>query len=182
MTEHVTRRRWLGSAVVTVLLAMGLVVTTLAIGLSVAERPDNIFSTGRIKLNLNDGDPVITESECLFEPGMTVNRSFFLKNDGAECWYRLYFSNVSGSLASVMEVTLSDGDTVLFSGKMGDLTQSRADWLGILPASGATGSYLPLRVTFHLPEGTGNAAQGGALQFDLCADGTQVRNNPDQSF
>ena len=44
MTERVTGRRWMGSAVVTVLLALGLVVTTLAIALSVAERPDNIFS------------------------------------------------------------------------------------------------------------------------------------------
>ena len=51
MTERVTGRRWMGSAVVTVLLALGLVVTTLAIALSVAERPDNIFSTGKIWLN-----------------------------------------------------------------------------------------------------------------------------------
>ena len=66
MTERVTSRRWLGSAVVTVLLALGLVVTTLAIALSVAERPDNIFSTGKIQLNLNDSKPVITEDEYLF--------------------------------------------------------------------------------------------------------------------
>ena len=45
MTEKITSRRWLGSAVVTVLLALGLMVTTLAIALSVAERPDDIFST-----------------------------------------------------------------------------------------------------------------------------------------
>lgn len=182
MTERVTKRHWLGSAVVTVLLALGLVVTTLAIGLSVAERPDNIFSTGKIKLNLNDSKPVITENEYLFEPGMTVNKPFFLKNEGADCWYRLYFNNVSGSLASVLEVTVSDGETVLFSGKMSDLTQSSADWLGILPAVGATGSYRTLTITFHFPEDAGNAAQGGTLQFDLCADGTQVRNNPGQSF
>ena len=36
MTEKITSRRWLGSAVVTVLLALGLMVTTLAIALSVA--------------------------------------------------------------------------------------------------------------------------------------------------
>ncbi len=175
MTERVTSRRWMGSAVVTVLLVLGLVVTTLAIGLSVAERPDNIFSTGKIKLNLNDSKPVITENEYLFEPGMTVDKPFFLKNEGADCWYRLYFNNVSGSLASVLDVTVSDGETVLFTGKMSDLTQSSADWLGILPAVGATGSYRTLTITFHFPEDAGNAAQGGTLQFDLCADGTQVQ-------
>ena len=100
----------------------------------VAERPDNIFSTGKIRLNLNDRKPVITENEYLFEPGMTVDKPFFLKNEGADCWYRLYFNNVSGSLSSVLEVTVSDGETVLFTGKMSDLTQSSADWLGILPA------------------------------------------------
>lgn len=175
MTERVTGRRWMGSAVVTVLLALGLVVTTLAIALSVAERPDNIFSTGKIWLNLNNRNPVITEGEYLFEPGMTVNKTFFLENEGAECWYRLYFNNVSGSLASVLDVTVSDGETVLFTGKMSDLTQSSADWLGILPAVGATGSYRTLTITFHFPEDAGNAAQGGTLQFDLCADGTQVQ-------
>ena len=178
MTERVTGRRWMGSAVVTVLLALGLVVTTLAIALSVAERPDNIFSTGKIRLNLNDRKPVITENEYLFEPGMTVDKSFFLKNEGADCWYRLYFNNVSGSLSSVLEVTVSDGETVLFTGKMSDLTQSSADWLGIL----AAGSCRTLTITFHFPEDAGNAAQGGTLQFDLCADGTQVRNNPNKEF
>ena len=164
MTERVTGRRWMGSAVVTVLLALGLVVTTLAIALSVAERPDNIFSTGKIRLNLNDRKPVITE------------------NEGADCWYRLYFNNVSGSLSSVLEVTVSDGETVLFTGKMSDLTQSSADWLGILPAVGAAGSCRTLTITFHFPEDAGNAAQGGTLQFDLCADGTQVQNNPNKEF
>lgn len=176
MTERVTSRRWMGSAVVTVLLVLGLVVTTLAIGLSVAERPDNIFSTGKIWLNLNNRNPVITEGEYLFEPGMTVNKTFFLENEGAECWYRLYFDKVSGSLASVLDVTVSDDNGVLLTGKMSDLTKSSADWLGILPAAGKTENYRHnMTITFHLPEDAGNAAQGGTLQFDLCADGTQVQ-------
>lgn len=183
MTERVTSRRWMGSAVVTVLLVLGLVVTTLAIGLSVAERPDNIFSTEKIWLNLNNSKPVIAEGEYLFEPGMTVNKTFFLDNEGAECWYRLYFDKVSGSLASVMDVTVSDDNKVLLTGKMSDLTKNSVDWLGILPAAENTGNYRHnMTITFHLPEDAGNAAQGGTLQFDLCADGTQVRNNPGQNF
>lgn len=184
MTERATtKRRWMSSAVVTVLLTLGLIVTTLAIGLSVAERPDNIFSTGTIKLNLNDGHAVISESEYLFEPGMTVNKTFFLQNEGMECWYKLYFNNVTGSLAPIMDITLRDeGGRLLYSGKMTDLTQTTAPILGKLPASGAAGSRIDMTISFHMAEDVGNAAQGGTLQFDLCADGTQVRNNPDHEF
>lgn len=179
MTERVTSRRWMGSAVVTVLLVLGLVVTTLAIALSVAERPDNIFSTGKIKLNLNDSKPVITENEYLFEPGMTVNKPFFLQNEGADCWYRLYFDKVSGSLASVLDVTVSDDNGVLLTGKMSDLTQDDAEWIDTTLLAG---SRHKMTITIHFPEDAGNAAQGGTLQFDLCADGTQVRNNPNKEF
>lgn len=182
MTEKITSRRWLGSAAVTVLLALGLMVTTLAIALSVAVRPDDIFSTGVIQLNLNDSQPVITEGEYLFEPGMTVRKSFFLENEGAECWYKLYFADVHGSLAASLEVTVSDGSAVLFSGKLSDLTRERAEIAGSLPPAGTAGSRRDMAIVFHLPEDAGNGAQGGTLSFDLCADGTQVRNNPGKNF
>lgn len=182
MTEKITRRRWLGSAAVTVLLALGLMVTTLAVALSVAVRPDDIFSTGVIQLNLNDSQPVITEGEYLFEPGMTVRKSFFLENEGAECWYKLYFADVHGSLAASLEVTVSDGSAVLFSGKLSDLTRERAEIAGSLPPAGTAGSRRDMAIVFHLPEDAGNGAQGGTLSFDLCADGTQVRNNPGKNF
>lgn len=182
MTEKITSRRWLGSAAVTVLLALGLMVTTLAIALSVAARPDDIFSTGVIQLNLNDSQPVITEGEYLFEPGMTVRKSFFLENEGAECWYKLYFADVHGSLAASLEVTVSDGSAVLFSGKLSDLTRERAEIAGSLPPAGTAGSRRDMAIVFHLPEDAGNGAQGGTLSFDLCADGTQVRNNPGKNF
>lgn len=182
MTEKITSRRWLGSAAVTVLLALGLMVTTLAIALSVAVRPDDIFSTGVIQLNLNDSQPVITEGEYLFEPGMTVRKSFFLENEGAECWYKLYFADIHGSLAASLEVTVSDGSAVLFSGKLSDLTRERAEIAGSLPPAGTAGSRRDMAIVFHLPEDAGNGAQGGTLSFDLCADGTQVRNNPGKNF
>lgn len=182
MTEKITSRRWLGSAAVTVLLALGLMVTTLAIALSVTVRPDDIFSTGVIQLNLNDSQPVITEGEYLFEPGMTVRKSFFLENEGAECWYKLYFADVHGSLAASLEVTVSDGSAVLFSGKLSDLTRERAEIAGSLPPAGTAGSRRDMDIVFHLPEDAGNGAQGGTLSFDLCADGTQVRNNPGKNF
>ena len=75
-----TRRRWLSSALLTVLLVLGLIVTTLAISTKISVERN--FTTGTVKLNLNGsadaedgkGAPVITEDDkFFFEPGMTVN-------------------------------------------------------------------------------------------------------------
>ena len=165
-----TRRRWLSSALLTFLLTLGLIVTSVAITISSVEVPNNIFST------------VIMPNEYLFEPGMTVVKDFFLENEGAECWYKLYFRNVDGDLANVLDVTIKNGDTILCSGKMSDLTRDNMQFIGSLPAKGAAGSRLDLTISFYFPQDAGNTAQNGTLQFDLCADGTQVKNNPGKEF
>ena len=72
-----TRRRWLSSALLTILLTLGLIVTSVAITISSVEVPRNIFTTGQVKLNLNDKQAVIMPNEYLFEPGMTVVKDFF---------------------------------------------------------------------------------------------------------
>ena len=180
-----TRRRWLSSALLTVLLALGLIVTTLAISTQISV--ERVFTTGTVKLNLNGsadaengkGAPVITEDDkFLFEPGMTVEKTFFLENRGADCWYKLYFNNVDGDLASVLDVTIKDGNVTLCSGKMKDLNFKDAPVAGRL----GSGSRLDLTITFYFPKDAGNTAQNGTLQFDLCADGTQVKNNPGKNF
>ena len=168
-----TRRRWLSSAVLTFLLTLGLIVTSVAITISSVEVPNNIFSTGQVKLNLNNKQAVIMPNEYLFEPGMTVVKDF---------WYKLYFRNVEGDLADVLDVTVKNGDTILCSGKMSDLTRDNMQFIGSLPAKGAAGSRLDLTISFYFPKDAGNTAQNGTLQFDLCADGTQVRNNPGKNF
>ena len=53
-----TRRRWLSSALLTFLLTLGLIVTSVAITISSVEVPNNIFSTGQVKLNLNNKQAV----------------------------------------------------------------------------------------------------------------------------
>ena len=168
-----TRRRWLSSALLTILLTLGLIVTSVAITISSVEVPRNIFTTGQVKLNLNDKQAVIMPNEYLFEPGMTVVKDFFLENEGAECWYKLYFRNVAGDVANVLDVTVKNGDTILCSGKMSDLTRDNMQFIG---------SRLDLTISFYFPKDAGNTAQNGTLQFDLCADGTQVRNNPGKNF
>lgn len=136
--------------------------------------------TGGIKINLNDGKPVITEREYLFEPGMTVEKKFFIENQGTwDVYYKLYFDNVEGGLADVLDVEIRDGDTVLLGGKISELTKAQV---------GAVDDVLKLKerqeltVSFHYPESSGNVTQNQYLSFDMKADAVQTKNNPDKLF
>lgn len=174
------RSKLLGSTLLTILLVIGLAVTTLAIGLSLVDVPDNTFRTGSIKLNLNDGRPVIQENEFAFEPGVTVVKPFFLQNEGTwEVYYKLYFSHISGELADVLDVTIQDADTVLYTGKMSALTRRTAV---VADKRLAVGQRRDFTITFHFPEGTGNRYQQTDLTFELCADAVQTKNNPTALF
>ena len=104
MTERKTRSRLTGGIVAVIVLAVCLVVTTVALAYSMISVRDNTFATGGVRINLNDGEPVIRPDEFLFEPGMTVKKDFFIENDSTgTVYYRLYFAGVSGDLADVPE-------------------------------------------------------------------------------
>ena len=75
MTERKTRSRLTGGIIAVIVLAVCLVVTTVALAYSIASVRDNTFATGGVRINLNDGEPVIRPDEFLFEPGMTVKLS-----------------------------------------------------------------------------------------------------------
>ena len=73
----------------------------------------------------------------------------------------------------MLDITIKDGDKLLCSGKMKDLTFTNAPIAGELRA----GSRLDLTISFYFPKDAGNTAQNGTLQFDLCADATQSAHN-----
>ena len=180
MTERKTRSRLTGGIIAVIVLAVCLVVTTVALAYSIASVRDNTFATGGVRINLNDGEPVIRPDEFLFEPGMTVNKEFFIENESTwDVYYRPYFDQVSGGLADVLEVTILDGDKTLYSGKAAELTKQNIaaadDLLRV-------GERRTLTARFHFPEDSGNAAQNLSLSFTLCADATQTKNNPDRLF
>ena len=109
---------------------------------------------------------------------MTVKKDFFIENDSTgTVYYRLYFAGVSGDLADVLEVTVKDGDRLLYVGTPNQLkdTQAADDLL-------AVGQRRTLTMYFHFPEATGSGAQGKDLTFTLCADATQTKNNPQRLF
>lgn len=113
-----TSKKLTASILVIVILAVCQCITTLALIYSTISVDNNLFQTGIVKINFNNGEPVIEEHEFLFEPGMTVEKQFFIENESTwDVYYRLYFSDVEGDLAEVLEVSVRHGDAVLYRGK-----------------------------------------------------------------
>ena len=178
--QNKTVKKLTGSVITVIVLAVCLCVTTFALIYSTVAVDNNLFRTGKIKINLNDGKPVITEREYFFEPGMTVEKTFYIENQGTwDVYYKLYFDNIEGGLADILDVEIRDGDTVLFGGKISDLTKGQVD---------AVDDILKLHerreliISFHYPEEAGNSGQAQYLSFDLKADAVQTKNNPNRLF
>ncbi|MBM6919828.1 hypothetical protein H6A12_01445 [Phocea massiliensis] len=180
MSETKTVKKLTGGIIAIIVLVVCLCITTFALVYASVSVENNLFRTGEIKINLNDGKPVIREHEFLFEPGMTVVKNFFIENDSTwDVYYRLYLDNVSGELSRVLTVTIKDGDKTLYSGTANELTKQNViaadDTLKI-------GQRRNLTVVFHYPETAGNDTQSLDLTFTLCAEATQTKNNPNKLF
>ena len=163
-----------------IILTGMLTVTTYALFSSMATVQDNKFETGIVKLNLNDGKPVIAEEKYMFEPGMKVVKTFFVENQGsADAYCNLYFKNVEGDLSEVMEITVEDEEGLIYQGTAaGFAARSQQNRDFILEA----GERAEMTIMFYFSEEAGNAYQDKELQFDLAAIATQVRNNPDKEY
>lgn len=175
-----TGKRLTASVIAVIVLTVCLCITTYALVMVSVGVPDNYFKTGEIDINLNDGKPVIEEHEFLFEPGMTVTKDFFIENRSTwSVYYKLYFDEVKGGLATVLNITISDGDKVLFDGTAAELSKEKVkaaeDTLRI-------NEKRKLTISFHYPESAGNATQDLSLSFKFCAEAVQTKNNPDKLF
>lgn len=180
MAETKTAKKLTGGIVAIVLLTVCLCITTFALVYASVSVENNLFHTGEVKINLNNGEPVIREHEFLFEPGMTVRKEFFIENESTwDVYYRIYLDNLSGGLADVLDITVRDGDKILYSGTASELTRQNVaaadDTLKI-------GQRRNLTVTFYYPEEKGNDTQNLDLTFAMCAEATQTKNNPNKLF
>lgn len=168
------------SVTLVVLLSLCLCVTSFALIYSIVTVEDNIFVTGFVEINLNDGQPVIEEDEFLFEPGMTVWKEFFIRNQSScDVYYRIYFRNVSGYLKDILQVEIKDGDETLFQGTPSELSRAKVKAAKDALTIDET-KYL--QIYFHFPEEIGNHAQNEFLRFDLAADAVQTKNNVNKDF
>lgn len=178
----VSKKRKLSISIVAmVLLCFCLCITSYALAYAVIKVDDNSFQTGGIGIDLNHGEPVITADEFLFEPGMTVEKPFYIQNNGTwAVYYKLYFNQVEGNLGHVLDVTILDEEgEVLLSGKLAELTK------GNVPAVESVlevKQRQDLTVRFHFPETAGNSMQSGSLTFELSAIAVQTKNNKGMEF
>ncbi len=175
-----TAKKLSASVAIIFLLSVCLCITTFALMFSMVSVGENIFATGTVKINLNDGKPVIEEQEFLFAPGMTVKKEFFVENESScDVWYRLYFQNVVGGLADVLDVKICDGEKVLFSGTPNELKRENVkaadDMLAI-------NERRTLQIYFHFPESSGDESQDLYLNFDFAAEAVQTKNNENKNF
>jgi len=165
--------------VIIVILGICLCITTFALIYSISV-DENIFKTGTVDINLNDGNPIIKQGEFLFEPGMRVTKDFFIENESSDAvYYKIYFDNVSGGLEKVLNVKIIDKETgdCLYDGKAEGLKRENCQSAELLLNEKRT-----LTAEFHYPEISGNETQNLRMSFDMCAVATQKKNNPDRKF
>ena len=134
-----------------------------------------------VSINLNGGKSVIEVQDIPFMPGMTVEKPFYIGNEGSQSvYYKIYFDCVSGKLADVMEVTVLNGSTVLYEGTAESLTRDSVKAVDDILLSGER-RYLTVK--FHLPEdATFSGGKSVDMKFEFCVDAVRTKNNPDRSF
>lgn len=184
-TNQTTRKRLTGGIVAVILLTLCLVVTTYALICYTVYVPNNIFHTGQVDIEIY-GDAknklIIGEDEFLFEPGMRVNKPFHVVNKTQwDSYCRLYFDKVDGGLADVLQITIRDAaQNVLYTGTMRQLSAvNKGNAKTFVLKANQTNDFT---MQFYFPEAIGNEAQDLNLQFALCADATQMKNNDGQQF
>ena len=178
-------KRITAAMLVILILTSCLGITAYALFYATVEIEENYFKTGKVDIELEFGEDrkdaqLITEDEYLFEPGMTVEKPFYVKNGSTwPVYYRIYFDNVTGGLAGVLEITVLSGTEILYKGTAESMTKENtpaADDLLLI------GERRDLTIRFHYPENSGNKTQNWEMKFDLCAEAVQEKNNPDREF
>ncbi len=166
--------------VTAMLLCSVLCIVTYALFSAAVSVEQNRFKTGIVNIDLNGGKPVIEEHEYIFEPGMTVEKDFYILNRSTwAVYYKIYLDNIEGGLADILEITVLDGDKVLYEGTANTLTRQNvaaADDILLVD------ERKDLTIRFHYPEKSNNESQNWQLKFDLCADAVQEKNNPNKDF
>lgn len=180
MAKRKTAKRLTRGIATIIALTFCLIVTTFALVWVEVSVDNNTFHTGKISINLNDGKAIIREDEYNFEPGMTVEKQFFIKNESTfSIYYKLYLDEVSGGLADVLELSIKDGDKVLYTGTANELKKENGSAaIDVLEIN----EKKILTFVFYFPKEKGNEAQKMDLSFTLCADGVQTKNNPSKEF
>jgi len=176
-----TLRKLTSNIVLTVILLICLVITSYALAVtSYRVLRENRFGTGNINIILEGpGDLDIS----LFEPGMTVEREYTIRNmSSIGVYFKVYFENVSGLLADAVDITLKEKNSgvVLYQGKASEFSENNINNKAS-EELGASDSRV-LVISYHFSEDAGNNLMCTDLSFYIGAKAVQARNNADKSF
>lgn len=185
-SEKIFMRKFTTGIVVFIILCVCLCITTLALVYATITAENNVFETGFVSINLNDGEAVINDSEFFFEPGMNIKKDFFIQNDSSRpVYYRLYLNDLQGGLASVIRVTVVDKTDpenvkVLYDNlKAEDMRRFNVE---TVKAPLEAGERRELEITFSLGEDEDNNYLDSGISFDLCAEAVQADSNSNMEF
>ncbi len=163
-----------------IVMTLSLGITTYAYMLATVKVEENFFQTGEIKITMSDIKTVGAVDESLYEPGMTVEKDFSIKNESTwDVYYKIYFTDIQGELADVLETTIKTGEKVLYEGKLSELTR---ETVGSADDILAKDEERQFKIIFHFPEEEGNDHQDKDLSFKICADAVQTKNNENKVF
>ena len=174
------KRRLYLSIVLAVLLVCIFTTSSFALAIAVAQIRDNRFSMDMgVELYINDGMPIVDSADMIYEPGGTYVSEFPITNLGTyDVWYKVFFTEVEGSLSDYITVTVTEPDgTILCQGTLSELSSDNVE-----VSSLAAGQKKVLNIEFHFSSDAGNDAQGQTVSFNITANATQKKNNPDQDF
>ena len=163
-----------------IILIVLFISITYAITKHIITYKDNLFKTGTVKINLNDGQTIIEEDGLYFEPGMTIVKEFFVENQSTfDVYYKIYFSEVSGELADILKVTIKNKDKVLYEDSIKNLSRKKVK---TVEEELKVDEKITLNISFHYPEEASNQTQNATVTFRLSADAVQTKNNPQKLF
>jgi hypothetical protein len=180
MNEQKLKKKLTFMIVTVVLLSLGLAITSFALASSIVSIRNNRFSMSMgVELTINDGKPVVDVTDMVYEPGGTYVSEFPVANLGTfDVWYRVYLTGVNGELQDDITVTIKEKDgTVLCKGTMNQLTADK-----VMTGNLAAGESKTLTIEFYFSPDADNSAQGQTVSFNITADATQKKNNPDKDF
>lgn len=141
---------------------------------------NNEFTTGVVDISLSNESTTVAGGDILLEPGATSEKVFKLTNDSTcEVYYKLYFSNIEGELADILEISVVSGNEEIFSGIMSEMTRSAVE---AADEALAIDEEKELKVLFHMPEECGNEVQAKTVEFDINVDAVQAVNNTEKEF
>ena len=94
-------------------------------------------------------------------------------------YYKVYFTDVDGGLADVIDVTIKNDDKILYEGTVNELNRKNVT---VVDEALKINEKVNLTVYFHYPEHSQNNTQNSDIYFRLGVDAVQTKNNPNKVF